>query len=49
MNTILNNKPTIKILKEYIESLNNTYSINIKVSGTKDILIERIKKEIAGI
>ena len=46
MNTILDNKPTIKILKEYIENINNTYSRNIKLSGTKDILIERIKKEL---
>ena len=42
---ILNNKPTLKILKSFIQKMNKIHLKNVKVSGTKDILIERIKKE----
>ena len=42
---ILNNKPTIKILKSFIEKMNKIHLKNVKISGTKDVLIERIKKE----
>jgi hypothetical protein len=44
-NDILNNKPTIKILKSFIEKMNKIHLKNVKLSGTKDVLIERIKKE----
>jgi len=44
-NDILNNKPTIKILKSFIEKMNKIHLKNVKISGTKDVLIERIKKE----
>ena len=37
-----NNKITVKILKECILKMNQELNINMKVSGTKEILIERL-------
>ena len=44
--TILNSKTTIKILKECILKINITYSKNIKLSGNKDELIERLNNHL---
>ena len=43
---ILDNKPTIKILKMAIEKINKSYSKSIKTSGNKELLIQRIKLEL---
>ena len=40
----LNNKITIKILKESIMLINSTLNKNIKTTGTKEVLIERVNE-----
>ena len=44
--SMLDNKPTLEILKTFIKKINKQYSKTIKITGTKDVLIQRIKLEL---